>query len=526
VKAIVEKIRIIYVPFLLISAGFVVVYSFLNWILIISGVLSINEELVNFWLPLVLPWLPVVIWLRPRIRVFKFSKSTSLFGFELVAVLVTAIPTMIAQSYLETATGKLTELDLVSEIHSPNTKYYLIREFFADKRQAKLETSVRHGARSSSPLTISAFFASPIRDSANDPIHSKCDVWIGIKYTTEISNRLARAAMEDEYQKFVRTSISRFNNENLQSFSYLETVGNNDDRRSLENAIHRSDIYDPSRRIIILTGQYESFEARNGKKLTWTFGTFGVGAVVWFFILLFPKIDDVELRRVQRGRPSPDKNLKDALNFFLPRPGFYITPIIMGLNILVFLVMIFAGLGVASFGTSDLLNWGANYSPLVREGQWFRLVTSMFIHDGLAHLLMNIYGLFFAGIFLEPMLGKTKFVLVYLLAGIAASLTSILFHPDTVTLGASGGIFGLYGTLLVLYFIKDFGRALLKDPLLINVAIFIGLNLLMGSLTVYIDNAAHVGGLVCGILLGALFFPMLRRKDLSQSVVRSGSSQS
>jgi rhomboid protease GluP len=150
----------------------------------------------------------------------------------------------------------------------------------------------------------------------------------------------------------------------------------------------------------------------------------------------------------------------------------------------------------------------------------------MFIHDGLAHLLMNIYGLFFAGIFLEPMLGKTKFVLVYLLAGIVASLTSILFHRDTVTLGASGGIFGLYGTLLVLYFIKDFGRALLKDPLLINVAIFIGLNLLMGSLTVYIDNAAHVGGLVCGILLGMLFFPLLRRKDLSQSVVRSGSNQS
>jgi membrane associated rhomboid family serine protease len=167
--------------------------------------------------------------------------------------------------------------------------------------------------------------------------------------------------------------------------------------------------------------------------------------------------------------------------------------------------MVLAGLGVASFRTSDLLNWGANYSLLVRQGQWFRLVTSMFVHGGLFHLAMNTYGLLFAGLFLESMLGTGKFAFAYLFTGIAASIVSILVHPNTVTLGASGAIFGLYGVLLVLLFVKDFGRALTKDPLLMNVAIFIGVNLLIGSLAIGIDNAAHVGGLLSGILLGAFF---------------------
>jgi rhomboid protease GluP len=518
VKAIADKIRIIYVPFLLISAGFIAVYSFLNWALFMSGALSIREEITNFWLPFILSWIPVLVWLRPRIRALKLKKSKSLYGVEFVAVLATAIPTIIAQSYLETATGRLTQIDRVSQIHSsPNTKYYLIREFYADKRQTKLETLVDPGT-GREPLKVSAFFASPLRDAVAEAGPLQSGVWLGIKYTAQIDRHFDRAAADEEYQKFIRTSVSKFNDENLRSFTYLEKIGNNDDRRALEAAVRKSDSIGPSKSIILM-GQRESFESRNGNKLAWALGIFGSGAVAWFFMLLFPQVDEEELRRIQRGRPSPDKDLKESLHLFLPRPGFYVTPIIMVLNILVFLIMVCAGLGLMSFQTRDLLNWGANYAPLVREGQWFRLFTSVFIHGGLAHLAMNAYGLLFAGVFLEPMLGSTKFVLAYLVTGIAGSIVSIHVHPDIVSIGASGGIFGLYGVLLVLLFIKDFGRALVRDPLLINIAIFVGLNLLVGSVATGIDNAAHLGGLLSGILVGALFFPALHRKERMQANV-------
>jgi membrane associated rhomboid family serine protease len=381
----------------------------------------------------------------------------------------------------------------------------VIEDFFADKRHAGMQTSISYEARTNNPDRISAFFAAPMRDSAFVFPHRKSDIWLGIKYTESIKNRHNRAAMEEECQRFARSAISRFNDENLESFSYFERAGNNEDRQSIEAAIRKSDLYDSLGPQVVLVGQYEPFQSRNGNKLAWAFGVFGAGSAVWFLMLLFPRLDDEELRRIRRGRPSQDKDLKETLGLFRPQLGFYVTPIIMGVNILVFLAMVLAGLGVASFRTSDLLNWGANYSLLVRQGQWFRLVTSMFVHGGLFHLAMNTYGLLFAGLFLESMLGTGKFAFAYLFTGITASIVSILVHPNTVTLGASGAIFGLYGVLLVLLFVKDFGRALTKDPLLINIAIFIGVNLLIGSLAIGIDNAAHVGGLLSGILLGAFF---------------------
>src|SRR6266404_748865 len=110
-EAFVNKLRFIYVPYLLISVGFVVAYSFLNWLVSIRiWTFSINEELTNFWLPLVLPWLPVLVWLRPRIRALKFTKTKSPYAFELVAAVTIAVSTLIAQNYLQSATGKLTKL--------------------------------------------------------------------------------------------------------------------------------------------------------------------------------------------------------------------------------------------------------------------------------------------------------------------------------------------------------------------------------------------------------------------------------
>jgi rhomboid protease GluP len=87
--------------------------------------------------------------------------------------------------------------------------------------------------------------------------------------------------------------------------------------------------------------------------------------------------------------------------------------------------MVFAGLGLVSFKGSDLLNWGANFRPLTTDGQWWRLLTSTFLHGGLMHILANMFGLLFVGIFLEPLLGKTKYALVYLVTGILASVASI-----------------------------------------------------------------------------------------------------
>ena len=222
-------------------------------------------------------------------------------------------------------------------------------------------------------------------------------------------------------------------------------------------------------------------------------------------------MDKEALDKFKSGITTKETNLKEAVGFFLPREGFYITPIIMNLNILIFIIMVFSGLGFISFKPVDLLAWGANFKPVTTNGQWWRLLTSTFLHGGLMHLIANMYGLLFVGIFLEPRLGKAKYAIVYIATGIIASVASLYFHAPTVSIGASGAIFGLYGVFLALLLTKIFPKDLSK-VFLTSTLIFIGYNLLMGFAGAGIDNAAHIGGLASGFIIGLILYPQLKRQ--------------
>ena len=227
-------------------------------------------------------------------------------------------------------------------------------------------------------------------------------------------------------------------------------------------------------------------------------------------LLLFPKFQENQLQNFKRGKVEKDTDIKEMLEYFIPKEGFYITPILINLNLLVFIAMVIAGFGFVSFKGEDLLNWGANYKPVTINGQWWRLLTNTFMHGGLMHILANMYGLLFVGIFLEPLLGKKKYILIYLTTGILASFASIWWYDATVSVGASGAIFGLYGfflaTLLLKVFPPDFGKAFLTSTL-----VFVGFNLLMGF-TGGIDNAAHIGGLISGFVIGLIMSKQLKQQ--------------
>ena len=207
---------------------------------------------------------------------------------------------------------------------------------------------------------------------------------------------------------------------------------------------------------------------------------------------------------------------KEILKFLKPKDGFFITPIIIYANLLIFLIMVLSGFGFVSFNTTDLLNLGANYRPAIINGEWWRLLTSTFLHGGLMHVVANMYGLFFVGIFLEPILGKSKYLIAYLLSGILASCSSIWWYDSTVSVGASGAIFGLYGLFLAFLLTKIFSPNFSK-VFLSSILIFIGFNLLMG-LTGGIDNAAHIGGLLSGFLIGIIFSMILKKQSRNDSI--------
>lgn len=170
-----------------------------------------------------------------------------------------------------------------------------------------------------------------------------------------------------------------------------------------------------------------------------------------------------------------------------------ITYALIIINVLIFIAMYIFGKG--SEDTLTLLLFGANYPVLVRAGDYYRLITSAFLHIGLLHLICNNYALYVIGSQLESFLGKAKFLIIYLVSAICGSLMSMLFS-DGISAGASGAIFGLLGSLL--YFGYNY-RVYLGTVLKSQIIPLIILNLIIGFVTPGIDNAAHIGGLLGGL---------------------------
>ncbi|HEY2584071.1 MAG TPA: rhomboid family intramembrane serine protease [Mucilaginibacter sp.] len=558
---------------------------------------SVDEDIINFFAPMALTFIPILIWLRPRIKLLnlKAKKGDPLMGYIMFAWMGMLAPVVVAQAYLITATGEITRVNNISKIDElPKTKYYSANHFYVDKKLVRFKTKFEVSGKYNADFDMYIYAAVPVYDKnhttktynfkissphsnvnsnnalivlngrivtggdlsninpksiksisvlkgnaavaiygdaaktgailittksyqvpdtlasiRDDNVHYAPSAWIGVRYEKTIRNKLSPEKKQAAYEEFATESQRDFNSKPLDKFIYLDRIGTSKDLKNYIAAVTAKgdSLNDP---VIVLSPVNEPFEARNGQKLPWIFGSFAIGAVIFMITLLFkPLKDDASEAGIEKSdADEKSSTLKDFKSFFLPRKGFYVTPIIIDLNLLVFIAMVCSGLGFISFNGMDLLKWGANYRPLVNKGEYWRLLTNTFLHGGLMHVLLNMYGLFFVGIFLEPLMGRSKYATAYICTGIIASIASAWWHPATISVGASGAIFGMYGVFLALLttslFPPDF-----KKSFLVSTSIFVGYNLLYG-LTGGIDNAAHIGGLLSGLLIGYGLYPTLK----------------
>lgn len=229
---------------------------------------------------------------------------------------------------------------------------------------------------------------------------------------------------------------------------------------------------------------------------------------------------------------DPPMGAKETLHSFLaiftPRKQYFFTPLLVLLNIVVFIITM-AMLVVLSailykHGGDDTslenvyLSLGFSGRPQVLGGQVWRLVTNTFLHFSFWHLAGNMIVLIYIGSMLECKLGKWNYLLLYLFTGICASVTSVMWNAHKIAGGASGAIFGLFGIMLALLSTGFYERNA-RRALFISTALFVGLNIIpVGE---HIDHAAHTGGLVSGYLLGWLAYLGLKYKKRSLATVVS-----
>jgi rhomboid protease GluP len=171
--------------------------------------------------------------------------------------------------------------------------------------------------------------------------------------------------------------------------------------------------------------------------------------------------------------------------------GMVVTQVIFGINVAVYLGMIMAGVSVMDPPGQQLIQWGGNFTPLTLGGQWWRLLTCVFVHGSIIHIGLNMWCLWTFGAQAEALYGHRTFTAIYLVTGLGSSLSSLWWHTSVLSVGASGAIFGIAGALVASFYLGEFsGPSILVGSNLQRMVIFLGYSLVVGARSGATDNAA------------------------------------
>ncbi len=519
-KNILIKIRFIYVRYLIISIGFILIYSTLRWYFDYElGLIHLKEDLLNFWFPFLLPSLPLAIWLRREIRILDLKgRDDGYFVFLLVAGLTIFVPTLIAQQYVKASSSKLSDVRSVYEIKQARSiDCYTIKDFKVVPDYLGSYRTSRVSGKYNQHLDFTTYFVVPIVDNFNPVDFENHMYWYAFKFTERMSNHADHEEKDERWRAFYEECRQKYEQYNFLDFQYLQGISFSDDRDGYIEAIKSRQETENIENLIILEPIHAPFAQKTGNKYAWIFGSFGIGAFVFLLMILIPSVNKTEFQRYIDKKPLREDDFKDILKFLIPRGDHFISSILININLLVFLYLVFSGINVISATPKELLELGGSRRSEVLNGEYSRLFTSTFLHAGIVHILMNLVAIGIICSLIEPILGRWQTLIAYLISGVGAGLVSVCWYENTVSVGASGAIFGMMGVMTALLITKkDKG---LKGIYLLILGLYGGLSLLLG-LSGGVDNAAHIGGLLTGLLIGLLIIFMSKNEQNHKKLKR------
>lgn len=228
----------------------------------------------------------------------------------------------------------------------------------------------------------------------------------------------------------------------------------------------------------------------------------------------FPLPSEVEMEQMipylkqaihQRHHKNKKQN-EDVFSYGKP----LLTYLLIAINVIIFGWLEMNG---GSTNTATLVKYGAKYNPAIVDGEWWRIISSMFLHIGLIHISLNMLALFYLGTAVERMFGSRRYFVIYFTSGILGGLASFAFN-SSVAAGASGAIYGLFGALL---FFGVIYKKLFFRTMGSNLLFILGLNIVFSFTMPQIDNGAHFGGLIGGFLASAFVHFPQKKEPLKQT---------
>jgi rhomboid protease GluP len=305
--AAVIKIKLIFIPFFLVALALIVGYTFLNWLLVIKlAWVHIDENIINTLLPLLLTWVPLYFFLRARFQLYDVNirKGHDLL-FLALAGFFTIVPMVLAQSYIQTATGKRTDLPQIANMANvPPTKYYTIKKYGINKTHARTSRSTTMSGSQGEHLTTTIFIACPILADSNDTPVVACKYWFGIKYSDRLDNPNDTTVINDFWNAFWLKSMEHFKTTAIPPFYYLERLGKGKNYKGFTMAIQQAMTTQPpsfsekSKETVVLVPIDTPFEQRNGNALAWIVGWLIIGAIVMMAVIMMKPLNTERLAQL------------------------------------------------------------------------------------------------------------------------------------------------------------------------------------------------------------------------------------
>lgn len=202
--------------------------------------------------------------------------------------------------------------------------------------------------------------------------------------------------------------------------------------------------------------------------------------------------------------------------FVLNQNPRFVTNILITINVVVFLITAYLSKSITDIDQGVLTAAGGQYNLLVEQGQFWRIFTAMFLHFSILHIGLNMLSLFFVGTAIEMFYGKWRYLVIYLASGIAGGIaTLVLYPPETLAVGASGAIFGVFGALGAFYIVNRRSLGAYGQGAIFNWLFWLVLNLVWSFSIPNIAIYDHIGGLAAGLILGLVLVRRLRPRRVA-----------
>ena len=404
-----DKVKILFLPATLTLLTLSIGYPLVVWVFVIKlGWLNIRSGALEFGLPILLAHIVYLSFLKNRFHLLRLKtkkrSETAHFAVGMGSIIFLSLPVIVATTYVLKSSYKLVELSspLLAH-HEDNERYYKFSKMYFDDKYSLTLPEVHTSGKHNQNLELSYYITCPILNEKDNYPTGKITHWYGVKYHKTISNRESDYRKEELYNEFIKQSEEKWSTDDKAKFVYLERVRPSNDLDNYYATISQL-YYSNTEKSVFFEPKHEPFENRLGENYQWIFYSFGV-SFFWFTIFSFaPKFSALRIYKYKRGEKIVDNEFNSFFKYFVPNGEHYVTSILIDLCIAYFLIMLMCGAGFMYSDVDKLINLGGVGYNEVAIGQYWRIITGLFVHANIIHLVYNMIGLAIGGLFLEKMI--------------------------------------------------------------------------------------------------------------------------